>query len=72
MKGRESIDEQLDYYRARATEYDQRFLRQGRYDRGSQQRAEWFREVSNIENALRPIVERKSIAELACGISSRK
>lgn len=67
MKDKELIDEQLDYYRARAPEYDQWFLRQGRYDRGPQHRAEWFREVSNIENALRPIVEGKSIAELACG-----
>ena len=28
------ISQQIDYYRARADEYDQWFLRQGRYDRG--------------------------------------
>ena len=29
------LREQLDYYRARAAEYDQWWLRQGRYDRGA-------------------------------------
>src|SRR5262245_32728734 len=34
--------EQVDYYRARANEYDEWFMRQGRYDRGSEHRAAWF------------------------------
>jgi len=29
------LKEQLEYYRARAAEYDQWWLRQGRYDRGA-------------------------------------
>lgn len=64
---KELIGQQLAYYRARAPEYDQWFLRQGRYDRGPEHREEWFREVSTIDTALRPIVEQKSIVELACG-----
>ena len=67
MTDKELIDQQLAYYRARAPEYDQWFLRQGRYDRGPEHRAEWFREVSTIDTALRPIVEQKSIVEFACG-----
>ena len=30
------LQEQIDYYRARAAEYDEWFNRQGRYDRGPQ------------------------------------
>lgn len=67
MTDQELIDQQLAYYRARAPEYDQWFLRQGRYDRGPEHRAEWFREVSTIDTALRPIVQQKNIVELACG-----
>jgi ubiquinone/menaquinone biosynthesis C-methylase UbiE len=61
------IDEQLSYYRARAPEYDQWFLRQGRYDRGPEHRAQWFREVATIEQALEPLIEGKAILEIACG-----
>ena len=47
------LDEQLAYYRARAGEYDEWFLREGRYDRGPEQRAEWFKEVGAVEAGLR-------------------
>ena len=32
------IKQQIEYYRARASEYDEWFLRQGRYDRGEEHR----------------------------------
>ncbi len=32
----EAIQSQLDYYKARATEHDQWWLRQRRYDRGAE------------------------------------
>lgn len=67
MDERELLDEQLAYYRARASEYDQWFLRQGRYDRGPEHRAEWLREVAIIEAALLPVVNQKEVLELACG-----
>jgi hypothetical protein len=47
------LAEQLAYYRARAGEYDQWFLRESRYDRGPEHRAEWFREVAVVEAGLR-------------------
>jgi demethylmenaquinone methyltransferase/2-methoxy-6-polyprenyl-1,4-benzoquinol methylase len=67
MKDRKILDEQIAYYRARAQEYDQWFLRQGRYDRGLQHRNEWFREVGEIEAVLRSCIQGKEVLELACG-----
>jgi demethylmenaquinone methyltransferase/2-methoxy-6-polyprenyl-1,4-benzoquinol methylase len=61
------IAEQMAYYRARAAEYDQWFLREGRYDRGPAHRADWFREVAVVEAALREAGLRGRILELACG-----
>ena len=46
------LDEQIAYYRARAGEYDEWFLRQGRYDHGSEENARWFTEVVEVEQAL--------------------
>lgn len=61
------LSEQVQYYRERAAEYDEWFLRQGRYDRGPEHRAEWFREVALIEQALRETVPPGDVLELACG-----
>jgi SAM-dependent methyltransferase len=61
------VAEQIAYYRARAGEYDQWFLREGRYDRGPEHRAEWFREAALVELALRKANLRGRILELACG-----
>jgi demethylmenaquinone methyltransferase/2-methoxy-6-polyprenyl-1,4-benzoquinol methylase len=58
---------QLQYYRARAPEYDEWFLRQGRYDRGPSHRAAWFSEVAVVEAALRDALPVGEILELACG-----
>ena len=46
------LEEQLDYYRARAAEYDQWWLRQGRYDRGPTLTAQWFAEAAEVQAAL--------------------
>src|SRR5262245_27576770 len=61
------LDEQLAYYRARAGEYDEWFLRTGRYDRGPAHRAEWFAEVAAVEAGLREAGPRGRALELACG-----
>ncbi len=61
------VNEQLEYYRARAAEYDEWFFRQGRYDRGDSHRAEWFRELALVEAALREALPRGDVLELACG-----
>jgi 2-polyprenyl-3-methyl-5-hydroxy-6-metoxy-1,4-benzoquinol methylase len=62
------LQEQLDYYRARAAEYDQWFFRTGRYDRGEEHRAGWEREIAQIEAALTDVLPAGGrILELACG-----
>src|ERR1700676_376597 len=57
MEDRPLLDQQIAYYRARAPEYDEWFLREKRYDRGPEHRKEWFRDVEQIAAVL----------ELACG-----
>src|SRR5215213_7026541 len=61
------LREQLDYYRERAAEYDQWWLRQGRYDRGPAQKAQWFAEASDVRAALVAFRPEGRILELACG-----
>ena len=55
----ETLREQIAYYRARADEYDQWFLRQGRYDHGEQENARWRAEAAQVADALeRSLAER--------------
>jgi demethylmenaquinone methyltransferase/2-methoxy-6-polyprenyl-1,4-benzoquinol methylase len=61
------LSEQIAYYRARATEYDEWFLREGRYDRGPEHRSAWFGEVAIIETALAHEHPHGAVLELACG-----
>jgi SAM-dependent methyltransferase len=61
------LDEQIAYYRARASEYDEWFLRQGRYDRGAEHSRLWFDEVATVEAALGEAAPSGDILELACG-----
>jgi ubiquinone/menaquinone biosynthesis C-methylase UbiE len=61
------LDEQIAYYRARASEYDEWFLRQGRYDRGAEHSRRWFEEVATVEAALGEAAPSGDILELACG-----
>jgi SAM-dependent methyltransferase len=67
MEQRQLLDEQIAYYRARAAEYDEWFFRQGRYDRGPEQRATWFQEVGQLEAALQTAAPQGEVLELACG-----
>lgn len=67
MDDRRILDEQISYYRARANEYDEWFLRQGRYDRGPEHRAEWLREIGEMDGVLRATVRGADVLELACG-----
>ncbi len=64
---RELLDEQIEYYRARAPEYDEWFFRLGRYDRGEPHRRAWFSEVSQVEAALGEARPQGRVLELACG-----
>lgn len=61
------LTEQLDYYRARAGEYDRWWLRQGRFDRGAEANARWFAETAEAERVLERFDPRGEVLELACG-----
>ncbi|HEX8907173.1 MAG TPA: class I SAM-dependent methyltransferase, partial [Longimicrobiaceae bacterium] len=63
----ELIEQQKEYYRARAGEYDEWFLRTGRYDRGDEFRARWFAEVDQVRAALDRFRPAGRVLELACG-----
>lgn len=64
---KELIDEQIAYYRARAPEYEEWFVRAGRYDRGEAHRRVWLAEVAELERALEAAEPRGELLELACG-----
>ena len=59
--------EQLAYYRARAAEYDEWWLRQGRYDRGAALNAQWFAEADQVRAALAAFHPAGRVLEFACG-----
>jgi len=67
MEQDDLLREQVQYYRARAGEYDEWFLRQGRYDRGPEHREAWFGEVAVVEAALEQSLGPGVVLELACG-----
>jgi demethylmenaquinone methyltransferase/2-methoxy-6-polyprenyl-1,4-benzoquinol methylase len=61
------IQQQITYYQARASEYDEWFLRRGRYDRGLEKNQEWFREIEQVREALDRFQPHGHVLELACG-----
>lgn len=61
------IQEQIACYRARSAEYDEWFLRRGRYDHGPQLNRQWFREVEEVAQALAAFRPSGRVLELACG-----
>jgi SAM-dependent methyltransferase len=61
------IEEQIAYYRQRASEYDEWFLRQCRYDRGPELNARWFAEVEQVAQALDAFAPTGDVLELASG-----
>ncbi len=63
----ELLEEQLAYYRARAAEYDEWFLRQGRYDRGPEWNRRWFTELEEVRRELGSFGPTGQVLELACG-----
>lgn len=61
------VREQIAYYRARASEYDEWFLRKGRYDRGPEANARWFDEVAEVARAVDDLGPLGHVLELAAG-----
>lgn len=62
-----TLDEQQDYYRARAPEYDEWFLRQGRYDQGDELNRRWSDEVDEVRAALDAAGITGDVLEMATG-----
>jgi len=58
---------QIEYYKRRAEEYDEWFLRQGRYDYGPELNKQWFAEVAQVREALQTFAPHGRVLELACG-----
>ncbi|MEX1018105.1 MAG: class I SAM-dependent methyltransferase [Litorilinea sp.] len=50
------LQQQIAYYQARATEYDEWFYRQGRYDRGAEINNKWHTEAATARDALHTAV----------------
>jgi ubiquinone/menaquinone biosynthesis C-methylase UbiE len=67
LANQQVLTEQIAYYRARAGEYDQWFLRQGRYDRGSEINQRWHDQVQIVREALDLFRPTGDVLELACG-----
>jgi demethylmenaquinone methyltransferase/2-methoxy-6-polyprenyl-1,4-benzoquinol methylase len=67
MKPEDLIGEQVDYYRARAPEYDQWWLREGSYDLGPEFNARWAEEVGEVERIVDEFAPEGDVLELAAG-----
>ncbi len=63
----ELLEGQLAYYRARAGEYDEWFLRKGRHDRGPEWNRRWFSEIEEVRRELDRFQPTGNVLELACG-----
>ena len=64
------LKDQVEYYRARAGEYDEWWFRSGRWDRGEEFNAVWREEGAVVEHELIRWLEARrpdSVLELACG-----
>lgn len=61
------LDEQIQYYRQRAPEYDAWFRRKGPWNQGYEHKREWDAEVAQLESAIDRAQPHGRILELACG-----
>ncbi|HEY5194848.1 MAG TPA: class I SAM-dependent methyltransferase [Solirubrobacteraceae bacterium] len=61
------LAEQSRYYRERAGEYDDWWLRRGRYDHGPETNARWFSDGAEVQAALDRFEPAGEVLELACG-----
>jgi len=61
------LQQQIEYYRARAGEYDEWFYRVGRYDHGAELNQQWYDEVKQVMERLHAVGPVGDVLELACG-----
>jgi len=59
--------EQALYYRKRAGEYDDWWVRRGRYNHGPDVNARWFADAAEVQAALDRFEPAGEVLELACG-----
>lgn len=62
-----TLGEQMLYYEARAGEYDEWWLRRGRYDHGEADNDAWFAEQAEARSFLIEAIPAGEVADLACG-----
>ncbi len=67
MRKNDIIQDQINYYRARAGEYDEWFYRRGRFDHGEDFNRKWFAQVADVARALDAFAPTGQVLELACG-----
>ena len=63
----ELLSEQVAYYRARAHEYDDWFLRRGRYDQGPDHSNRWLAEIDLVRAELDRVELGQAVLEFAPG-----
>ena len=61
------LQHQIEYYSARAPEYDQWFYRQGRYDQGDDFKRQWKSEAQTVRDQLLNAPRQTHILEMAPG-----
>jgi ubiquinone/menaquinone biosynthesis C-methylase UbiE len=61
------IQDQIAYYRARASEYDEWFYRLNRYDHGPEINQRWFNDVEQLVSAFQQLEPVEEALELAAG-----
>ena len=61
------LQQQIEYYSARAPEYDQWFYRQGRYDQGDDFKRQWKSEAQMVRDQLLNAPRQTHILEMAPG-----
>lgn len=61
------LDEQREYYRQRAPEYDQWWQARGQYAKSPEDEARWFADVAEVEQALDDFGPAGNVLELAAG-----
>ena len=63
----ELLQRQIEYYRARAPEYDDWFYRRGRYDQGEEHTRQWQAEAQQVRDQLHSASGFAHILEMAPG-----
>jgi 2-polyprenyl-3-methyl-5-hydroxy-6-metoxy-1,4-benzoquinol methylase len=64
----ELLAEQVEYYRARAAEYDEAYERRGRHDHGAAANAMWLRELGEVRAVLDSLpLDGAQVLEYAAG-----